>query len=188
MQYTKRKNKLVRMLESHVYDHQIVEEMREKLATALDSVSANIMKLSERRISAAKFEEVENYTGELELFTEEHVQADRKVQDCLDSVREEVRSRRSKKSGILSIQSSVSARSDAFHRLGFVEERKPFVKQLDKIHGAERRSEQSNCQEEDKAKEKTLRAYENENEVDGDKTKDLLRNHTKAEIEEIKQT
>ena len=51
------------MLESHVYDHQIVEEMREKLATAVDSVSANIMKLSELCISAARFEEVEKYTG-----------------------------------------------------------------------------------------------------------------------------
>ena len=147
MQYTKTKNKLLRMLESNACDYQIVEEMREKLATAVDSVTENIMKLNEFCISAAKFEEVEKYTEELELFTEEYGYADRKIQDCLDSVRDEIRSRRSKKSSISSKQSNVSARSKALRGLGHIEERKPLVKQLDKAYCAERMSELSDGQE-----------------------------------------
>ena len=69
------------MLESLVYHHQIVEEMREKLVTPVDSVSTNIMKLSELCISAGKLEEVEKYSRQLELFPGEYAQADRKIQD-----------------------------------------------------------------------------------------------------------
>ena len=98
MQYTRAKNQLLSMLVSDAFDQHAVEDMRKKFTDAFNAVTDLLLQLGDLFDEAGEVEAVDKTTDEIDVLDEDFSEVSKRVQECMDALKDEFRSRCSSRS------------------------------------------------------------------------------------------